>query len=82
MKTDEILKNATPRPWKHGMYGGDSKQGMANSALSKLAVNSYEANQALIGKLVTALEAVMRFCPSYPGEVEVTLAEARKVMPQ
>ena len=58
MKIEEILVNASPRPWKYGLYGGDSPRGLANSALSKLAVNAYERDQELIRALTQALEKI------------------------
>src|ERR1035441_10063324 len=58
MNTEQMLKAATPRPWQRGLWGGDSAQGAANSALCRLAVNSYEAREVLIADLVTALEKV------------------------
>ena len=58
MKIEEILANASPRPWKYGLYGGDSPRGLANSALSKLAVNAYERDQELIRALTQALEKI------------------------
>jgi hypothetical protein len=39
-----------------------------------------EANARLIAvapEMLEALEAVMRFCPTYPGEVEVAVRKAR-----
>ena len=91
MTRDEILRKASPRPWQRGLWGGDSAQGAANSALCKLAVNSYETREAR----VASLEAMLRRIAVYAHEPDkwpqefaefrpataAALAAARKVQP-
>ena len=83
MNTEQILKAASPRPWQRGLWAGDSAQGAANSALCKLAVNSYEAREVLLGKLTAALEDVYNCGSIRDAEkiAESALAAARKVQP-
>ena len=90
MNIEEILVNASPRPWKYGLYGGDSPRGLANSALSKLAVNAYERDQELIRVLTQALERMnanfarllagkpVRDASETIAEVDAALAKARE----
>lgn len=61
MTTAEILAKATNRPWDEYTLCAlrSVEEDEANEQLCVLAVNSYEANEALIEKLVAALETIL-----------------------
>ena len=69
MNIEEILKAATPRPWKNtsaipddpeqstmGWTGTPPLQMDADDALAELAVNAYESDRAKIKALVSVVE--------------------------
>ena len=106
---EQILKAATPRPWEATRSNTlrashvdiadfwDSRVGVpaatANTELAAIAVNSYEAREALIADLVTALEnsrSVLVIEGYQTGdndnyhimeEIDAALAAAKKVQP-
>ena len=101
-----ILDAATPRPWENDMLAGmpwgnplrefTAEESIANWKLALIAVNSYEAQSALIERLVKALDWLGPECPVCGGtigeddqpykctdceEIRAALAEAKKVQP-
>ena len=90
MNTEQILKAATPRPWNvDGIlvvssdktviaYCGEVGAAKANQNLIVLAVNGYEAREALIADLVTALGAIKAMLGK-DGEYSVCRTDGKKM---